>query len=1230
MSLTNNLDHTKQESEITLTNESIDKNDKERTDLSTVSQLTDTSTEFKKRKPSSLNSTSSYTTNIVDFSSYSDQILPQLEDEDVKEIGSFTWVVPDLSKLKDDKVHSPSFTVGDYDFSILFFPKGNANSNIALYLEPLPKKHKIEEAGELKEIYDDPKWYVCAQFTLIISNPKDPKNAIINTSHQRFSKFATDWGFSNFTELKALTHSRRDFGPLSENDALYITAFVKVLNDPTGVLWHNFLDYDSKKETGFVGIKNQGATCYLNSLLQSYYFTNSFRNAVYQIPTEQDIPESSVSLALQRIFYQLQHSDEALDTGELTKAFGWTSSDAFDQHDVQELNRILMDRLESNMKGTEVENDLNKTFVGKMKTYCKCINVDYESSRIEDFWDVQLNVKNLENLHQSFQDYINVEILDGENKYNAQDYGLQDAKKGVVFEQFPSVLHLQLKRFEYDFDYNRLIKVNDRHEFPESIDLSPFLDQESAAKNGTKIDPLIYDLHGVLVHAGEISMGHYYALLRPTDSDNWYRFDDDKVWKVTHKQVFEENFGMSDLPQIKLNKMTRLQYQNYLLRKQTSAYMLVYIKRDDKAKILQEVTDKDVPLYLSRQLDQELESRAKERKDAAEQHLYKIINLYSKALFEDYEGFDLGPDFRQGSKSNQSARPTSIKVLKTQLFKDVYPQILEALNLEKDSNLKIWTMSYRRNQTSRPSSLLKGVNELSVEDIYKKYFSKKYSDVNLFIEDPKLELNAVKYNSDLSGFENVEKPTEAERLLNEQLIESSRIIVFVKYFDIQHQKLRLVSHIIVDEDDILKDFLPTISNFLGFSDETKLNIYEEINPGSIESINPSKTFQKLELTNGDIITVEEVLENPNSNDIYPFYPSAVEYYDYLQNKVFVTVKPFSGVTEEDEFVLINQEIAEKDHDKTLINDEDGKLVFPISQKCSHDDLAKIVGRRINKDPRFLRFFISYNKSRFPFKPDMTVYTVTSRNVEPNFEYEVLTIPLKDLESMQTLKVRWLPHSYVHYQEHEIIINRQSIVDDLINKIALKLNLSDEQRSQVFMWANFQSKFNRVLYPTDDIEPLTPDFEVYASIEKDLLEPLKYNMEGDEDEDDSIDEVLGVKPVAVVQFHKDPKRRLHGISFVFEFKKDETLTETIKRLQERFGLGVKEFGKIKICLWNAQDAPVYFKNPFFTGQDEVNEGSDPNNFIPFTDSGSQFFLGLDHPDRAIRASNQTTQGGISIR
>lgn len=37
--------------------------------------------------------------------------------------------------------------------------------------------------------------------------------------------------------------------------------------------------------------------------------------------------------------------------------------------------------------------------------------------------------------------------------------GLQDAKKGVLFDDFPPVLQLQLKRFEYDFNRDAMMKV---------------------------------------------------------------------------------------------------------------------------------------------------------------------------------------------------------------------------------------------------------------------------------------------------------------------------------------------------------------------------------------------------------------------------------------------------------------------------------------------------------------------------------------------------------------------------------------------------------------------------------------------------------------------------------------------------------------------------------------------------------------------------------------------------
>lgn len=41
-----------------------------------------------------------------------------------------------------------------------------------------------------------------------------------------------------------------------------------------------FSRWDSKKHTGYVGLKNQGATCYMNSLLQTLFFTNQLRKVI--------------------------------------------------------------------------------------------------------------------------------------------------------------------------------------------------------------------------------------------------------------------------------------------------------------------------------------------------------------------------------------------------------------------------------------------------------------------------------------------------------------------------------------------------------------------------------------------------------------------------------------------------------------------------------------------------------------------------------------------------------------------------------------------------------------------------------------------------------------------------------------------------------------------------------------------------------------------------------------
>src|SRR4051812_1573980 len=73
------------------------------------------------------------------------------------------------------------------------------------------------------------------------------------------------------------------------------------------------------------------------------------------MPTQND--KESIPLAMQRVFYNLQFGEDSVSTRELTKSFGWDNYEAFTQHDVQELNRVLCDNLEGKMKvcGTRVK-----------------------------------------------------------------------------------------------------------------------------------------------------------------------------------------------------------------------------------------------------------------------------------------------------------------------------------------------------------------------------------------------------------------------------------------------------------------------------------------------------------------------------------------------------------------------------------------------------------------------------------------------------------------------------------------------------------------------------------------------------------------------------------------------------------------------------------------------------------------------------------------------------------
>lgn len=208
-----------------------------------------------------------------------------------------------------------------------------------------------------------------------------------------------------------------------------------------------------------------------------------------------------------------------------------------------------------------------RVFGGQLRSCVTCQSCGRESAKLDPCMDMSLECAKVKSLEQALKLFTRVEVLDGDNKYRCEGCKkLSRAKKQFSVDKAPNVLQIQLKRFEF-VPFGRG-KLSQFIEYPLVLNLTSYLTSSLKANEGRRekkrnksggnnnmLDDImgssskgkassssssVYDLIGVLVHAGSsMNSGHYYSYVK-AQNGFWFEMDDESVTSVSEKTVLRQ------------------------------------------------------------------------------------------------------------------------------------------------------------------------------------------------------------------------------------------------------------------------------------------------------------------------------------------------------------------------------------------------------------------------------------------------------------------------------------------------------------------------------------------------------------------------------------------------------------------------------------------------------------------------------------------------------------------
>ncbi|KAJ4343616.1 hypothetical protein N0V95_006624 [Ascochyta clinopodiicola] len=333
-----------------------------------------------------------------------------------------------------------------------------------------------------------------------------------------------------------------------------------------------------RSQTGYVGLHNPRAICYMNSLLSQLFMNMDFRQFMLGVEVKDGDGSQRLLLETQKLFATMQNSyRKAADPrpfAACVRTLDRTPIDIGVQMDADEFYNLLFDQWEAQLMSEHDKRRFRNFYGGQMLQQVKSKECEHISERADSFFALPCDVQGKANLQESLQSFVQGDVMEGDNKYKCESCGgkFVDAVKRTCLKSAPDNLIFHLKRFDFDLtDFSRR-KVHEYFAFPEAIDIGLYNVDHLSDPTKTHTEDF-FDLVGVVVHFGNCENGHYYSYIRkrprPTGdaSPTWLNFNDQEVDPFDPTEIPQKAFGGAT------DDGYNRQYKLY------SAYMLFYQRR---------------------------------------------------------------------------------------------------------------------------------------------------------------------------------------------------------------------------------------------------------------------------------------------------------------------------------------------------------------------------------------------------------------------------------------------------------------------------------------------------------------------------------------------------------------------------------------------------------------------------------------------------------------------------